>query len=74
MALLPYGMACLVRNRARRPHLQAWIDRLAAREPVQRGLEIMKDQVRKETIAGGMEDYGEEHRDVLFGDRQFSER
>jgi GST-like protein len=74
MALLPYGMACLVRSRAPRPHLQAWIDRLCTREPVQRGLEIMKDQVRKETIAGGMEDYGEEHRDVLFGDRQFSER
>jgi len=74
MALLPYGLACLPRSHTPRPNLQAWIDRLCERMPVQKGLAIMQDKIRKETIAGGMEGYGEEHRDVLFGDSQFSER
>ena len=74
MALLPYSISMLNRSREPRPHLDAWCDRLCTREPVQKGLAIMKEQVRKETIAGGMEGFGEEHRDILFGDRQFSER
>jgi len=67
-------MTGLRRSRAPRPHLEAWAERLQARAAVQRGLAIMGDEVRRETIAGGMAGYGDEHRDVLFGDRQFAER
>lgn len=74
MALLPYSAVVLNRSRSPRPHLKAWIDRLCERPAVQRGMAIMQDRVRKETIAGGMEGFGEEHRDILFGERQFSER
>ena len=74
MALLPYGMAGIALSKKQRPHLKAWIDRLCDRPAVQKGLNIMADEVRKETIAGGMEGYGEEHRNILFGDAQFDER
>lgn len=74
IALLPYALTGLRRSRLPRPHLEAWAGRLQAREPVQRGLAIMHDEVRRETLAGGMVGYGHEHRDVLFGDRQFAER
>lgn len=74
IALLPYAIASLKRSHVERPHLRAWIDRLCARDAVQRGLAIMQDALRQETIAGGMKGYGEEHRDVLFGGKQFAER
>ncbi len=74
MALLPYAIAGLALSKTQRTHLKAWADRLCERPAVQKGLSIMADEVRKETIAGGMEGYGEAHRDVLFGHAQFDER
>jgi len=74
IALLPYAITALKRSRVDRPNIQNWADRLCAREAVVRGLSILQDQLRSETIAGGMKGYGAEHRDVLFGDRQFAER
>lgn len=74
IALLPYGMSGLALSKTPRPNLKAWTERLTLRPAVQQGLNIMADEVRKETIAGGMEGYGEEHRDVLFGHAQFDER
>jgi len=74
MALLPYAATTIARSPVPRPNLKAWIDRLRDRPAVQRGLAIMQDRIRKETIAGGLEGYGETHRDVLFGDAQFTER
>ncbi len=74
MALLPYAVAGLPISKTPRPHLKAWTDRILERPAVQRGMSIMADEVRKETIAGGMEGFGEQHRDVLFGQSQFDER
>ena len=74
MALLPYGVTSLALSKTPRPHLTAWTERLMERPAVQKGLAIMADEVRKETIAGGMEGFGEEHRSVLFGQAQFEER
>lgn len=74
IALLPYAATSLPVSKARRPHLKAWIDRLLERPAVQRGIALMADEVRRETIAGGMEGFGEQHRDVLFGQAQFDER
>ena len=74
MALLPYAITALGRSEVARPHLKAWIDRLQKRPAVLKGLSIMQDIVRKETIAGGLEGYGDEHRDILFGEQQFRER
>lgn len=74
IALLPYAVGSLALSKAPRPHLKAWIDRLLERPAVQKGMALMSDEVRKETIAGGMEGFGEAHRDVLFGQAQFEER
>lgn len=74
MALLPYAITALGRSTVPRPHLKAWLDRLRERPAVAAGLAIMQDQVREETIAGGMQGYGEQHRDILFGEAQFRER
>jgi len=74
IALLPYAITALKRSRAPRPNLQAWTERLCARDAVARGLAILQDQLRSETIAGGMQGYGDEHRSVLFGEKQFAER
>jgi GST-like protein len=74
IALLPYAVTALKRSRIPRHNLQAWVDRLCDRDAVGRGLAILQDELRSETIAGGMQGYGDEHRDVLFGQRQFAER
>ena len=74
IALLPYAASSLALSKAPRPNLKAWIDRLLERPAVQKGMALMADEVRKETIAGGMEGYGDEHRNVLFGEAQFRER
>ena len=74
MALLPYGITSLKRSYVPRPHMQAWADRVSERPAVQKGLAVMLDQLRDETIAGGMKGYGEEHRNNLFGEKQFAER
>jgi hypothetical protein len=67
-------VTALKRSRIPRHNLQAWVDRLCDRDAVGRGLAILQDELRSETIAGGMQGYGDEHRDVLFGQRQFAER
>lgn len=74
MALLPYAITSLSRSEVGRPNLKAWIDRLRERSAVRKGLAIMQESVREETIAGGLEGYSDTHRDILFGDQQFRER
>ena len=74
MALLPYAITGLNRSEVKRTHMKAWIDRLRTRPAVEKGLAIMQDSIRKETIAGGLKGYGKTHRDILFGDQQFRER
>lgn len=74
MALLPYAVGGLAISKTPRPYLKAWTERILERPAVQKGMSIMADEVRKETIAGGMEGFGEQHRDVLFGQSQFDER
>ncbi len=74
IALLPYALGALQASRVARPNVTAWVKRLQERNAVEAGLAIMQDQVRSETIAGGMQGYGPEHRDLLFGNQQFAER
>jgi GST-like protein len=71
IALLPYAKAASARFEYERPHVERWISDLMARETVRRGMSILSGQVRKETIAGGMEGFSDEHRSILFGDKQY---
>lgn len=50
------------------PRLERWLERIAARPAVQRGLAVMEDVRRKRT------DFTEEERSVMFGDKQFQNR
>jgi GST-like protein len=73
IALLPYAYTMSARFEHDRPNLRRWIDGLMSRETVQHGMEFMTDRIRKETIAGGMEGFNDEHRSILFGDRQYEQ-
>ena len=74
ISLLPYAESMLVRSKVERPNVQSWVDRLMARPAVRKGMVIMDDEVRAETIAGGLQGFNDEHRSLLFGDKQFAER
>jgi GSH-dependent disulfide-bond oxidoreductase len=73
IALLPYAASMAPRD-TDAPHLARWKSTLLARPAVQRGLAFMEDKVQKETIAGGMKGFDDEHRSVLFGERQYRNR
>jgi GST-like protein len=73
IALLPYS-ASMSLGRSRLPNVKRWKDQLMAREAVRSGMLFMADKVQKQTIAGGMEGFGDEHRSVLFGERQYRTR
>lgn len=71
IALLPYAKAASARFDVPRPNVMRWIDTLMAREAVARGMDFLTDRIRKETIAGGMDGFNDEHRSILFGERQY---
>jgi GST-like protein len=74
IALFPYAASMSLVPAAELPHLDRWRKRLWARPAVQRGMAFMEDKVQKETIAGGMQGFNDEHRSVLFGERQYHTR
>jgi hypothetical protein len=61
-------------GRSRLPNVKRWKDQLMAREAVRSGMLFMEDKVQKQTLAGGMEGLGDEHRSVLLGERQYRAR
>jgi GST-like protein len=71
IALLPYADSFIAKGRDDLPNVTGWRDRLMARPAVQRGMRLLDDQVQAATIAGGMKGFTDEHRSVLFGDRQY---
>ncbi len=71
IALLPYAKAASARFEFDRPNVMRWIDTLMSRDAVARGMDFMTDRIRRETIAGGMDGFNDEHRSILFGERQY---
>jgi GST-like protein len=49
------------------PNVKRWIDAIAARPAVEKGLELLKDKIRTQPI-------DEKQRDVLFGKQQYARR
>ena len=74
VALLPYVASMALARDTDLSHLRRWKNQLLAREPVRTGMAFMEDKVQKQTIAGGMQGFGDEHRSVLFGERQYKTR
>jgi len=69
MALYPYVLRQAEARAAEFPHLKRWADLVGARPTVQRG--YATGEARKETIAGGLDGFDDEHRSILFGERQY---
>jgi GST-like protein len=74
IALLPYAASMALAPSDELPHLARWRRALLARPAVARGMKFMEEHVQKETIAGGMKGFNDEHRSVLFGERQYRTR
>ena len=74
IALMPYVASMSLSRDTDLSHLRHWKNQLLARDAVRTGMAFMDDKVQKQTIAGGMDGFGDEHRSVLFGDRQYNTR
>lgn len=70
IALYPYVIGQVKARAAEFPNLKRWGDLVGARPAVQRG--NATGEARKETIAGGLDGFDDEHRSILFGERQYS--
>lgn len=71
IALVPYAKAASARFQSERPGVERWINNLMTKETVRRGMNILSQEVRKETIAGGMQGFNDDHRSILFGEKQY---
>ena len=72
MAMLPY-VGLQTGERARRnPHVARWAEAMMARPAVKAGMAV--GVARPETIEGGMQGFNDEHRSILWGDRQHGAR
>ena len=71
MATYPYVLRQVESRRAEFPALARWSDEVGARPAVQRGMEVGREALRRETIGGGLSGLSDEQRSSLFGDRQY---
>ena len=71
IALYPYAVTAVQREAEGLPHLRSWLDRIGERKAVRVGMSLMEDCVQAATIAGGLKGLNDEHRSVLFGERQY---
>jgi len=74
IALLPYSASMFVAGEANTPHVTRWKRQLLERSAVARGMVFMEDRVQKATMAGGMQGFTDDHRSVLFGEKQYARR
>ncbi len=72
MATYPYTLRQVETRAAEFPQLKRWSDLIGARPAVQRGMEVGREHLRKETIEGGLNGLSDEQRSILFGDRQYA--
>lgn len=74
MATWPYTLRQVELRAAEFPNLKRWFDAVAARPAVQRGVEVGRETLRKETIEGGLAGLSDEQRSILFGEKQYAAR
>jgi GST-like protein len=72
MAMIPYLTGALKAQPGRYPHVERWSAAMYARPAVAAGMKV--GTARKETIEGGMQGFSDEHRSILWGDRQHAPR
>jgi GST-like protein len=71
MAMLPY-LGGSLKGKTRYANLERWSAAMYARAAVAEGMKV--GTARKETIEGGMDGFSDEHRSILWGDRQHAQR
>lgn len=72
MATLPFLRRQLLDNPGLYPNIDRWASAMRERPAVQNGMEI--GVARKEVIEGGLSGFTDEHREILWGDRQHAKR
>src|SRR5690606_9822065 len=72
IATLPYVRSILTAQPGQYPHVDRWGQAMLARPAVAEGLAV--GTARAETIEGGLQGFTDEHRAILWGDRQHSQR
>ncbi len=72
MATLPYLRRQLSEKAGRHPHIERWAAAMMARPAVQAGLQV--GVARPEVIEGGLRGFTDEHRSILWGERQHAAR
>ena len=68
MAMLPWLRRPIAEQAADFPHIARWGEAMLARPAVRDGMAV--GVARPETIEGGLAGFGDEHRSILWGDRQ----
>jgi GST-like protein len=72
MAMLPYVGRQTGERTQRYPSVARWAEAMLARPQVAKGMAV--GVARPETIEGGMQGFNDEHRSILWGDRQHAQR
>jgi GST-like protein len=72
MATLPYLRRQLIEKAGRHPNIERWAAAMMARPAVREGLKV--GVARPEVIEGGLQGFTDEHRAILWGDRQHAPR
>jgi GSH-dependent disulfide-bond oxidoreductase len=72
MATLPYLRRQLIEKPGRFPNVERWAAAMTARPAVAEGLAM--GMARQETIEGGLSGFTDEHRSILWGERQHGAR
>ena len=72
MATLPYMRRQLIEKAGRFPAIDRWGAAMLARPAVAQGMAV--GVARKEVVEGGLQGFTDEHRAILWGDRQHAPR
>ena len=72
MAMLPYLRRPIEEQATRYPHVARWGTAMLARPAVAEGMKV--GVARPETIEGGLDGFSDEHRSILWGERQHAAR
>jgi GST-like protein len=74
MATYPYTARQVQSRAGEFPSLERWSAEIAARPAVQKGMDVARENLRRETIEGGLSGLTDEQRSILFGPRQYARR
>lgn len=72
MATMPYLRRQFIEKAGRFPNAERWAKAMLARPAVEEGLKV--GVARAETIEGGLTGFTDEHRSILWGERQHAAR